>query len=339
MNNLKNLKIGVVGAGSWGTTLADMLAGRGFNVSLWVYEKELSEILGSEKINTYYLPEVKLAPNLQFTSDLEEVVRDKQILLWVTPVKAFRELFKEGLRFAEQDTIHVSASKGIEIRTLKTVSQIAKESSLPFSDRKFVVLSGPSFAKEVSKKMPRAVVVASADKDSAATVQKAMATPYFRTYTSDDVVGVELGGALKNVIALASGIADGLGYGHNTRAALITRGLAEIIRLGNFMGADQRTFAGLSGMGDLVLTCTSRLSRNYSVGVEIGRGLSLEEILKNMKMVAEGVYTAKSAFTISAENSIDMPIVHEIYNVLFENKPPVEAVKDLMSRDLKREII
>jgi len=338
MNDLLNYKIGVVGAGSWGTALANLLAEKGFNVTLWVYEKELCDILFTSRCNQFYLPDFELAPGLLYTNDLEQAIKSKQMVLWVTPVKAFRELFSQGLLFSDPDTIHASASKGIETHSLKTVSQIAEEISGNLWGGG-AVLSGPSFAKEVIRKMPTAVVVASKDSNSAAVVQKIMATPWFRTYTSDDLQGVELGGALKNVIAIAAGISDGLGFGHNTRAALITRGLAEIIRLGNFYEADPRTFAGLSGIGDLVLTCTSNLSRNYRVGKEIGQGRKLEEILKNMEMVAEGVDTTKSAFSISSANNIKMPIVQEIHRVLFENKPPLQAVKDLMGRDLTKEIV
>lgn len=339
MNDFLDYKIGVVGAGSWGTTLADMLAAKGLDVTLWVYEKKLLEILRKKNCNTFYLPDALLNPALKYTHEIETAVSGKQIVLWVTPVKAFSKLFSAGFPLSGKETIHVSASKGIDNHSLKCISQLAEENSPVFKEHKFVVVSGPSFAKEVSRKMPTAVVVASKDKQSAMTVQKILATPYFRTYTSDDILGVELGGALKNVIAVASGIAEGLGYGLNTRAALITRGLAEIIRLGSFMGADPRTFAGLSGMGDLVLTCTSPLSRNYSVGAQIGRGLKLDDILESMNMVAEGVYTTKSANTLSSRNNLEMPISNEIYQVLFENKPPLMAVKALMTRDLKKEIV
>jgi len=230
------------------------------------------------------------------------------------------------------------ASKGIENDTLKRLSQIAEENRPSFAEKGFVVLSGPSFAKETSKRMPTAVVVASKDKAGTSFVQEAMATSYFRTYTSDDMIGVELGGALKNVIAVASGIVEGLGFGSNTRAALITRGLAEITRLGQHFGAEVRTFSGLSGMGDLVLTCTSSLSRNYSVGKEIGKGKKLNVILDEMNMVAEGVHTTKAAYALSKKHDIEMPLVSEVYKVLFEDKPPLQAVKDLMGRDLKKEI-
>lgn len=339
MNELLDYKIGIIGAGSWGTTLAQVLAEKGFNVTLWVYEKELFGILGSGRCNTWYLPDIDLDPKISFTCDMEEAVRNKQIVLWVTPVKAFGKLFAEGFRCSHAEAIHVSASKGIETETLKTVSQIAAQSIHNFKDHKFAVISGPSFAAEVSRKMPTAVVIASKDIQSARIIQKIMATPFFRTYSSEDILGVEIGGALKNVIAIASGISEGLALGHNTRAALITRGLVEIMRLGCFLGADPRTFAGLSGLGDLVLTCTSNLSRNYRVGVSIGKGQRLGEVLKNMKMVAEGVNTTKAAFTLSSESNIEMPIVQEIYQVLFNNKSPREAVKDLMRRELKQEFL
>jgi len=338
MNN-NNYKIGVIGAGSWGTTLAGVIRDKGHDVTLWVYEEELLEILNQEHCNTLYLPDIVLEKDLKFTGSIKEAVEDKRIILWVTPVKVFREMFKKGLEFSLPDAIHVCASKGIENDTLKRISQIAEENRPSFAEKNFLMLSGPSFAKETSKKMPTAVVVASKDKESAATVQEALATPYFRTYTSEDMVGVEFGGALKNVIAVASGIVEGLGFGNNTRAALITRGLAEITRLGQRFGADPRTFAGLSGMGDLVLTCTSSLSRNYSVGREIGKGRKLKQILDEMNMVAEGVYTTKAAHAISKKYDIDMPIVGEVYQVLFEDKLPLRAVKDLMGRGLKKEII
>ena len=335
----KNIyKIGVIGAGSWGTTLASVAKDGGHDVTLWVYEEELLETLKKEYRNTFYLPDIELEKELKFTGSVREAVEEKEIIIWVTPVKNFREMFKRGLAFSSPDTIHVCASKGIENNSLERISQIAEEINPGFAEKGFAILSGPSFAIETSKKMPTAVVVASRDKKAAELVQEAMATSYFRTYTSDDMVGVELGGALKNVIAVASGIVKGLGFGNNTRAALITRGLAEITRLGEHFGADPRTFSGLSGMGDLMLTCNSSLSRNFSVGEEIGKGRKLSEILGEMNMVAEGVYTTKAAKAISEEQGIEMPITSEIYNVLFENKKPPQAVKDLMSRVLKKEI-
>jgi len=231
----------------------------------------------------------------------------------------------------------VSASKGIENESLKRLSEIAEDQNPAFRDRKFVVLSGPSFAMEVCRKLPTAVVVASRDRESAASIQEVMATPLLRVYTSQDIVGVELGGALKNVIAVATGIADGLGYGSNTRAALITRGLAEMMRLGIALGAEPITFSGLSGLGDLVLTCTSTMSRNYSVGFQIGQGKAQERILQEMNAVAEGVFTARSAFFLAQSRQVAMPITQVVYQVLYENKPAPQAVQDLMSRELKQE--
>lgn len=337
MDIVHDCRIGVIGAGSWGTALANMLAEKGYGVTLWVYEQELLEQLLQGRCNTWYLPERALDERLAFTGDLSRAVADKQILLWVTPVKVFRELFARALQAVSPASIHASASKGIEIQSLKTVSQIARELMPGCALDRFAVVSGPSFAQEVALKMPSAVVSASCSEDTARTVQSVMATPYFRTYTSTDVLGVELGGALKNVMAISAGIVAGLGFGANTRAALITRGLAEIMRLGAALGADPLTFSGLSGIGDLLLTCTSTQSRNYTVGLEIGRGARLEEIMKNMKMVAEGVYTAQSAHALADKHGIDMPIVREIYAVLFDNKPPRRALEHLMGRDLKQE--
>jgi glycerol-3-phosphate dehydrogenase (NAD(P)+) len=337
MSPPNNYSVGVVGAGSWGSAIANLLAEKGIPVALWVYEQELCRTLKDTLCNTMYLPDIILSPDIVFTGDLAEAVADKDVVFWVTPVAVFRDVFSRAAPQCGSRAIHVSASKGIENDTLKTVSGIAADSAGTETLDRFVVLSGPSFAKEVSKKMPTAAVVASADSAHAACVQEILATPFFRTYTSTDVCGVELGGSLKNVIAIAAGVIEGLGFGHNTRAALITRGLAEIIRLGTALGADPMTFAGLSGMGDLVLTCTSTLSRNYSVGVKLGRGETLDRILGAMTMVAEGVFTARSAYALSEKNGVDMPIVQEMYRILFENKPPQEALKDLMGRELRHE--
>lgn len=330
--------IGVVGAGSWGTALAAMVAEKGLPVTLWAYERQLVESISTKHLNPLFLPEVDLPQALTCTGDIRQAVAAKRIVLWVTPVKAFRTLFAQGLSESSPGTIHVCASKGIENDTLETVSQMAADIARG-RELAFAVLSGPSFAHDVARRMPTAVVIASQDQASAAVVQEALATPYFRTYTSNDVVGVEIGGSLKNVIAVASGIVEGLGLGHNTRAALITRGLAEMMRFGAFLGADPLTFSGLSGIGDLVLTCTSTQSRNYSVGLQLGRGKKLDDILSHMNMVAEGVYTTRSAYALSRRHGIDMPIVAEIYQILFEGKPAQQAVKALMGRDLKKEIL
>ena len=335
---MSDCRIGVVGAGSWGTTLANMVAEKGLPVTLWAYEQELVESITTKRRNMLFLPEVELNQGLACTNDLQEAVSGKQVVLWATPVKAFRALFASGLPESSSSAIHVCASKGIENDTLETVSQMAAELAQG-RELSFAVLSGPSFAHDVARRMPTAVVIASQDQASAATVQEVFATPYFRTYTSNDVVGVEIGGALKNVIAVASGIVEGLGMGHNTRAALITRGLAEMMRLGVFLGADPLTFSGLSGIGDLLLTCTSTQSRNYSVGLQIGQGKKLDDIMSHMFMVAEGVYTTRSAYALSRRHGIDMPIVDEVYHILFEDKPALQAVKALMGRDLKKEIL
>jgi len=337
MNDVREYRIGVVGAGSWGTALANMLAEKGYSVTLWVYEQELFELLQKARCNTWYLPEYTLDERLMFTQDLSRVVADKQIVLWVTPVKVFRTVFAGALHDMDSKTIHVSASKGIELESLKTVSQIALELLPEEALQRFAVVSGPSFAQDVARKMPTAVVCACGSDETAGAVQRVLATHCFRTYTSADVTGVEMGGALKNVMAIAAGIVEGLGFGANTRAALITRGLAEIMRLGTTLGADPLTFSGLSGIGDLLLTCTSTQSRNYTVGVEIGRGARIDDIMNKMKMVAEGVYTTRSVHALAARHAVDMPIAGEIHQVLFGNKPPQQALEDLMSRDLKQE--
>jgi glycerol-3-phosphate dehydrogenase (NAD(P)+) len=334
---MSDRSIAVVGAGSWGTTLANMLADKGLPVTLWAREPELVDQINTRHCNELFLPGVALHPGLACTGDLAQAVAGRGLVLWVTPVKAFRELFARALPQALPGAIHVCASKGIENDTLETVSQMAADISAGRECR-FCVLSGPSFAQDVARQSPTAVVVASRDAACAAAVQEALATPYFRTYTSQDVIGVEIGGALKNVIAVASGMVEGLGLGHNSRAALITRGLAEMMRLGACLGANPLTFSGLSGIGDLVLTCTSTQSRNYSVGLRLGRGETLEGILAHMNMVAEGVYTTRSAHALSRQRGIEMPIVAEIYRILFEAKPPREAVRALMGRDLKQEL-
>jgi glycerol-3-phosphate dehydrogenase (NAD(P)+) len=332
-------KIGIIGAGSWGTTLANLLADNGAEATLWVYEEELLRELKEKRRNDLYLPGIALNEVLQYTGSLEEAVGGKQIILWVTPSQAFRKIFNEALPFLPAEAIHVSASKGIENETLKRLSEIAAEQNPAVTEQNFAVLSGPSFAAEVCRKLPTAVVVAARSPKSATSIQKIMATPHFRIYTSQDVVGVELGGALKNVIAVAAGIADGLGYGSNTRAALITRGLAEMMRLGVLMGAQPITFSGLSGIGDLVLTCTSSMSRNYTVGFQLGRGKSLQEILREMNAVAEGVFTTSSAFFLSQNYQVAMPITRAVYQILYENRPAPQAVQDLMGRELKQEAL
>lgn len=329
--------IGVIGAGSWGTTLADLLAKKGHTVTLWAYEPELVSEMAATGINSIFLPGISLSPRLKFTGSLREAVAGKELILFVVPSQVVRIVVKNALPHIPANAIIVSASKGIELETLMTVSQVYGELMPPELFGRFSVLSGPSFAREVALEMPTAVVAASAEAGVARRVQDIFTTPSFRVYTNTDIMGVELGGAIKNVIALAAGISDGLGFGNNTRAALITRGLAEMTRLGRAMGAKGETFAGLAGMGDLVLTCTGDLSRNRTVGMKLGRGMRLAEILAEMRMVAEGVKTAESARNLAIRLGVDMPITEKVYSVLYEDKPAREAVVELMTRDLKAE--
>ena len=325
--------IAVIGAGSWGTTLACLLAEKRYDVSLWAYEKEIVDEINGSRVNSIYLSDVILPVNLKATNNIRDAVKEAHYVLNVVPTQFTRSIFKEAEKYISKDAVIISASKGIEQGTLLTVSAILKD----ITGRKIAVLSGPSFAKEVTRKLPTAVTLATEDADFSLQLQEIFNTHYFRVYTHTDVLGVELGGALKNVIAIASGISDGLGLGHNARAALITRGLAEIIRLGERMGADKRTFSGLSGLGDLVLTCTGHLSRNYSVGVSLGKGMKLKDILSSTKSVAEGVATALSAFELSRKYGVEMPVVKQVYEVIYKDKNPAEAVTMLMNRALKAE--
>jgi len=330
-------KIGVIGAGSWGTTLADLLAKNGHDVTLWAYEPELVREMAESGSNSLFLPDIRLSPRLRFTNSLREAAADKALLLFVVPSQVVRGVISSVLPFLAPEAVIVSATKGIELETLMLVSQIYAELLPPELYRNFAVLSGPSFAREVAQEMPTAVVAAAAETTVARHVQNTFTTGYFRVYTNTDATGVELGGAIKNVIAIAAGISDGLGFGHNTRAALITRGLAEMTRLGLAMGAQTATFAGLAGMGDLVLTCTGDLSRNRSVGMKLGRGMGLTEILAEMRMVAEGVKTTESARDLARRLGVDMPITEKVYQILYHDKPAREAVIELMTRDPKAE--
>lgn len=331
------MKIGVIGAGSWGTTLANLLAKKGFKVSLWVYEKDLAERMTLSRENDLYLPDFTLSENLGFSSHLPDVAADKDLLLLVPPSQLMRTVMEQAALHIASDTLLVSASKGIENETLSLMSDVLKEVFSADLAERAAFLSGPSFAREVSAEMPTAVVAASESDEVARCVQDVFSTDYFRVYTNDDIVGVELGGALKNVIALAAGVSDGLGFGYNSRAALITRGLAEMNRMGMALGANPATFAGLAGMGDLVLTCTGDLSRNRTVGMELGRGKSLEEILSGMNMVAEGVKTTLSAYQLAQKLKVEVPIVEQMYLILYEGKDARQAVADLMLRELKAE--
>lgn len=330
--------VGVIGAGSWGTTLANLIAARGLEVNLWVFEKEVCEIIQNTRENPFYLPGFKLHSNLFACNSLETVVRNCRLLLMVVPSHVYRGVALNMLPYLRYDAIIVNATKGIENDTLLTMSGIWKEILPPGGNIKVLCLSGPSFAREVIQNVPTAVTLAGDDLEITRKVQRVLSTDMFRIYTSSDVVGVEIAGASKNVIALAAGVCDGLGFGYNTRAALITRGLAEISRLGVKMGAHPLTFSGLAGIGDLLLTCTGDLSRNRTVGLQLGQGKKLNEILGGMREVAEGVITAKSIHALAKKMEVEMPISEQVYRVLYENKDPRRVLRDLMERDLKHEL-
>ena len=331
------MRIGVIGAGSWGTTLANLLAKKGFTTALWVYEEELIPSIATRKENHLYLPGIELDGNIVPTGSLQEACHNKDIILNVTPSQIVRQILQQIRDYLSPQAVLISASKGIENTTLLTMSEVIREVLSLHDGSRIAVLSGPSFALEVSREIPTAVTIASENQERAQQLQQVFSTPYFRVYTNSDVVGVELGGSLKNVIALAAGISDGLRFGYNTRAALITRGLAEISRLALKMGASPLTLSGLSGLGDLVLTCTGELSRNRTVGMKLGEGVKLDQILKDMKMVAEGIKTTRSTYDLSSKLNVPMPITEQVYNILYQGKDPKEAVTELMTRDLKVE--
>jgi glycerol-3-phosphate dehydrogenase (NAD(P)+) len=328
--------VAVIGAGTWGTALANLLAKKAFDVTLWSFEAVVADGINARHENPRYLQGIPLAPALRATTELEAAVNDAAFIVSVSPAQHVRGIRARAAPAIARDAVIVSASKGIETRTLETMAEVLAETLGAGARTTF--LSGPSFALEVAREQPTAVTVASNDADAARAVQELFQTPYFRVYTSDDVPGVELGGALKNVIAVAAGMAVGLGLGHNATAALITRGLAEIARLGTALGANPLTLAGLAGMGDLILTCTGELSRNRTVGVELGKGRTREEILAGMTMVAEGVETARAARALARRHGIDMPIVEQVHAVLFEDRTAAEALETLMMREPKPEL-
>jgi len=330
------MEIGVIGAGGWGTALADLLARSGHEVTIWCYEEEVARAIELKRENELYLKGISLSDQIKPTNEMEEAVSAKEIVVSVSPSHAVRKVMSEAEPFLSDKAIILSASKGIEIDTVKTMSQVLRE--ILGEKYKIAVLSGPSFALEVAKGHPTAVSVACEDEEVASLVQSTFSNRRFRIYTGDDVIGLELGGSLKNVMAIASGISDGLGFGANTRAALITRGLAEMSRLIVKMGGHLLTMAGLGGLGDLVLTCTGDLSRNRQVGLKLGSGMKISEILDEMRMVAEGVKTAKSAHELARREEMDMPIVKSVSKIIYEDKNPQEVVFELMSRDLKREV-
>jgi glycerol-3-phosphate dehydrogenase (NAD(P)+) len=330
-------RIAVIGAGSWGTALAGRLAAKGHDTLLWAFEPDLVDEINRLHTNSLYLPGISLHPALACTGNLAEAVTGRGIILLVTPVQVMRSVLKQLTPHISADAVIANASKGIELGTLLSVSQICTELLGDQALSRYVALSGPTFAREVAQELPSLIVAASRNDSSAKRVQAALSGPSLRVYTNSDVVGVELGGAVKNVIAIAAGISDGLGFGFNARAALITRGLVEMNRLGQALGAHAATFNGLTGMGDLVLTCTGDLSRNRTVGFKLGRGQRLFDVLAEMRMVAEGVKSAESVYLLSRRLGVDMPIVEKTYQILHEDKPARQAVIELMARDLKAE--
>jgi glycerol-3-phosphate dehydrogenase (NAD(P)+) len=329
--------LAVIGGGSWGTALAIVLAPRFPQVRLWVYEPDLAARMARTRINDLYLPGFPLPPNVTPLSSLEHCLHGAGIVLSVMPSDHVRRMYRAMLPWLEPHMLFVSATKGLEQGSLKRMSEVIAEVLSPQFPPRIGVLSGPTFAREVARGEPAAVVISSLDPDLARTVQHAFSGPTLRLYTNADPIGVELGAALKNVIAIAAGVCHGLGLGANTLAALITRGLAEITRLAVAAGAQARTLAGLAGLGDLVLTCHGDLSRNRSVGIELGRGRKLADILAGMRMVAEGVHTAYAAVNLAARLGVDMPITQQIHAVLRGSKSPRESLQELMERSLKEE--
>ena len=330
-------RIGVIGAGSWGTTLANLLAEKGLPIDLWVFEEELFRAMQRKRENEFFLPGLSLPENIRFTHSLEEAFTGKNILICAVPSHAVREVFSKGRPHLRDGALIISATKGLEDQSCSTVSQVLRETLGQNLGVEIACLSGPSFAREVACKFPTAVTASATQPEAARRAQNLLARPYFRVYTNPDLIGVELGGATKNVMAIAAGASDGLGFGHSSRSALITRGLAEMTRLGVKMGADARTFFGLAGLGDLVLTCTGSLSRNRTVGLELGKGRKLKDILGGMRMVAEGIRTTKALQALARERKVEMPITDKVYEILYEGKDPREAVSELMSRDPRSE--
>ena len=330
-------RVAVVGAGSWGTALAALLAKKGHDVYLWAFEGYVAEEVRSLGENRTYLPGVKLPPNLCCGSELEVALSEAAVVLSVSPSHFVGKVMADASDHIRDDALIVSASKGIETSTLRRMDEVLSGVLSPGQMDGFCALSGPSFAMEVAEEYPTAVVVASRSAEAALQIQELFQTGHFRVYTGSDVVGVELAGALKNVIAVGAGVTAGLGFGHNTLAALVTRGLAEIRRLGVAMGAQASTFAGLAGMGDLVLTCTGSLSRNRTVGYRLGQGESLDSILGDMTAVAEGVKTAQAVHDLAERNGVEMPIAEEVYGILVKGAEPRQALQNLMERDPKPE--
>jgi glycerol-3-phosphate dehydrogenase (NAD(P)+) len=334
---LRKCRIAVIGAGSWGTALAQSLASSGRDVRLWAYEREVVKDIVSRRENRMYLPGMEISGAVLPTTDLSEAVEGVRYILTVMPSHVCRSLYEQLLPFLRRETIIVSATKGLEEGSLMRMSQVIESVVEGRFAPIVAVLSGPSFAREVAAGHPTAIVAACRDSEIARSVQEEFSSKTLRLYTTSDVTGVELGGAVKNVIAIAAGVLKGLGLGHNPMAALITRGLAEIMRLGRACGARKETLSGLAGLGDLVLTCTGGLSRNRSIGVELGRGRSLADIIRSMKSVAEGVKTTGATVELAKAHGVEMPITNQVYRILGHEVSPQQAIGELMERSLKDE--
>jgi glycerol-3-phosphate dehydrogenase (NAD(P)+) len=328
------MKLSVLGAGAWGTALADMLACSGHDVRMWAREQDVVSAIKSRRENPIFLPGFSLAPSLAATNDHRETLEGAELVIYAAPSQHLREVARAGAKHVAKGAVLAVASKGIEQRTLALMSDVVADEAKGHS---VVAISGPSFAAEVASRHPTAIVAASLDADAARFAQDALSNSTFRVYTHDDLIGVELGGALKNVMAVATGIVEGLGLGNNSRAALITRALAEMTRLGVALGARASTFAGLAGIGDLVLTCTGALSRNRAVGVEVGQGKTLDEALAGKPTIAEGVTTTQSALALAQREGVEMPIATMVYRILFDGHPAKRAVPELMARGLRAE--
>ena len=331
----KQDKIAVLGDGGWGTTLAIHLHKKGYDVTLWGAFDNYIAYLKKNRINTRFLPDVKIPKDLNISSDIKDTLSDKDAVVLAIPSQYMRRILRKARRYIDcRNSILVSVTKGIENKTLMRMSELIHDE---LGRVRLGVLSGPTIAHEVAKGMPTTAVVASSCNETRHYLQNIFISDRFRIYANDDVIGVELGGSLKNIIAIACGISDGLGFGTNTKAALLSRGLVEISRLGVALGAKAHTFSGISGLGDLVTTCISPYSRNRYVGERIGKGKKLKQVIAHMQMIAEGVPTAKSAYELSIKHKVDMPITREVYAVLYKNKTPLQAVQDLMTREKKTE--
>lgn len=329
------MNVHILGAGNWGTTFALLMQRVGHSVILWEHDGELAAQMGEMRENAKFLPGHMIPEDIEITSDLSKT-EDADVVVLAVPAQSCREVLRKVGRL-DQHTILLSLVKGIELQSLDRISQICDQELTSFHAQRFVVLSGPTIAPEVAAQLPTSAVVASQTGDAAVQIQNAFSAPRFRLYSSDDVTGVELAGALKNVIAVAAGMCDGMKLGYNAKGALVTRGLAELIRLGESLGGRRETFTGLSGMGDLVTTCSAPQSRNRTVGERIGRGESSDDVLTGMVMVAEGVWTARAAQELARKNKVSVPITDVVCDVLFEHKSPKEALSELMLRALKSE--